>query len=197
MAFLEPVTLRGDHAVLEPLHHSHAEALREAVRDGELWNLWYTSVPSPETMTAEIDRRLALHAAGSMLPFAVLQAPTGPCIGMTTFLNADTANRRVEIGATWYARRTQRTPINTECKLMLLTHAFERLNCIAVEFRTSSFNTQSRRAIERLGAKHDGVLRSHQWHANGVLRDTYVYSIVAGEWPTVRAHLTYQLHRAR
>jgi RimJ/RimL family protein N-acetyltransferase len=195
MPFLEPVTLRGEHAVLEPLAQSHAPELSEAVRDGELWKLWYTSVPSPETMVAEIDRRLGLQAAGSMLPFTVREAKTGRCVGMTTFMNADAVNRRVEIGSTWYARRVQRGPVNTSCKMLLLSHAFDALGCIGVELRTSSFNTQSRRAIERLGAKLDGILRSHQLHGNGVLRDTCVYSIVASEWPTVRAHLTFQLAR--
>jgi RimJ/RimL family protein N-acetyltransferase len=195
MAFLEPVTLRGTHAVLEPLTRSDAPELAEAVRDGELWKAWYTLIPTPEKMSAEIDRRLGLQASGSMLPFTVREAPTGRCVGMTTFMNADDMNRRVEIGATWYARRVQRTGLNTECKRMLLSHAFDELRCIAVELRTSTYNTQSRRAIERLGAKLDGVLRSHQLHSNGVLRDTCVYSIVAAEWPTVRAHLTYQLER--
>jgi RimJ/RimL family protein N-acetyltransferase len=148
-------------------------------------------------MAAEIDRRLGLQAAGSMLPFTVSEAASGTLVGMTTFMNVDDVNRRVEIGSTWYARRMQRSPLNTECKRMLLGHAFESLHCIAVELRTSFFNTQSRRAIERLGAKLDGVLRSHVLHANGTLRDTCVYSITAAEWPTVRAHLDYQLTKAR
>jgi N-acetyltransferase len=195
MGFLEPVTLRGTHALLEPLAAAHVTELAEAVRDGELWKAWYTLIPPPEGMGAEIQRRLGLKAAGTMLPFTVREAAGGRCVGMTTFLNADAANRRVEIGATWYAARVQRTSLNTECKLMLLGHAFEQLKCIAVELRTSSFNTQSRRAIERLGAKLDGILRSHQLHKNGTLRDTCVYSIVADEWPTVRAHLSYQMAR--
>lgn len=197
MAFLEPITLRGKHAVLEPLARTHREALSEATRDGELWKLWYTGVPSPETMAAEIDRRLGLQAAGSMLPFTVSEAGSGTIVGMTTFMNVDAVNRRVEIGSTWYARRVHRSALNTECKRMLLGHAFESLQCIAVELRTSFFNTQSRRAIERLGAKLDGILRSHQLHANGTLRDTCVYSITAAEWPTVRAHLDFQLHAPR
>jgi RimJ/RimL family protein N-acetyltransferase len=194
-AFLEPVTLRGAHAVLEPLSASHAPALTEAVRDGELWKLWYTFVPSPETMSAEIQRRLDLQAAGSMLPFVVVEPATGKCVGMTTFMNVDAMHRRVEVGSTWYSKRMQRTPVNTQCKLLLLGHAFDALGCIAVELRTSSFNHQSRRAIERIGAKLDGILRNHQLHSNGTLRDTCVYSIVASEWPTVRAHLTFQLAR--
>ena len=168
----------------------------EAVKDGELWRLWYTSVPTPDSMAAEIDRRLALQAKGGMLPFAVLDS-AGKVAGMTTFMHIDHVFKRVEIGSTWYAKRVQRTPLNTECKLMLMTHAFEALGCIAVEYRTGFFNHQSRRAIERLGAKLDGVLRSHQRYANGALRDTCVYSIIAAEWPAVKAHLTYQLERRR
>ncbi len=193
MPWLEPVTLRGTHARLEPLSQAHREGLVEAVKDGELWKLWYTSVPRPENMTKEIDRRLGLHAAGSMLPFTVFDADDR-IAGMTTYMNVDAANHRVEIGSTWYARRVQRTPLNTQCKLLLLAHAFEQLECIAVEFRTHFFNHQSRRAIERLGAKQDGILRSHQIAPNGTLRDTVVYSIIASEWPTVKTHLTYQLN---
>lgn len=193
MSWLFPVTLEGPHARLEPLSRDHAADLTEAVCDGELWKLWYTSIPSPETMQSEIERRLALQAARSMLPFTVKDAG-GKVAGMTTYMNADAVNRRVEIGSTWYAKRVQRTAVNTQCKLLLLTHAFEKLNCIAVEFRTHFFNHQSRHGIERLGAKLDGVLRSHQIAPNGTLRDTVVYSITAAEWPTVKAHLAYQLH---
>ena len=194
MPWPDPLTLRGTHASLVPLEPAHAAALSDAVRDGELWRLWYTSIPSPEGMAAEIERRLGLQAAGSMLPFAVLDAAGTP-VGMTTYMNIDAANRRVEIGSTWYARRVQRTPLNTECKALLLAHAFDSLGCIAVEFRTHRFNTASRRAIERLGAQLDGMLRSHQRSADGSLRDTAVYSIVAAEWPTVRNHLRWQLER--
>ena len=165
-----------------------------AVRDGELWRLWYTNVPKPERVTAEIARRLELRSKGSMLPFAVLDAE-GVCVGMTSFMNIDAVNRRVEIGSTWYTPRVQRTAVNTECKLMLLSHAFEKLDCIAVEFRTSFLNHQSRRAIERLGARLDGVLRNHQRHPDGSLRDTCVYSIIASEGPAVRAHLSFKLDR--
>jgi RimJ/RimL family protein N-acetyltransferase len=192
MAWLEPVTLKGPHARLEPLSHDHHDDLVTAVKDGELWKLWYTSIPAPEKMTAEIDRRLALQAAGLMLPFTVRDAE-GSIAGMSTYMNVDAANRRVEIGSTWYAKRVQRSALNTQCKLLLLTHAFEKLDCIAVEFRTHFFNHQSRRGIERLGAKLDGIMRSHQIAPNGTLRDTVVYSIIASEWPTVKAHLTYQL----
>jgi N-acetyltransferase len=193
MPFPEPVTLRGAHARLEPLSHDHRDALVEAVSDGELWKLWYTSVPKPENMAKEIDRRLGLQAAGSMLPFTVFDAE-GRISGMTTYMNVDATNRRVEIGSTWYAIRVQRSALNTQCKLLLLSHAFETLDCIAVEFRTHFFNHQSRRGIERLGAKQDGILRSHQIAPNGTLRDTVVYSIIAAEWPTVEAHLNYQLN---
>jgi N-acetyltransferase len=196
MAFLQPVTLRGRHAALVPLSPDHVAGLQQASNDGDLSALWYTAVPSAEGMAAEIERRLSLLAKDSMLPFTVLDAE-GRVAGMTTYMNVDGANRRVEIGSTWYAKRVQRTPLNTECKLMLLGHAFDGLNCIAVEFRTHRFNTQSRRAIERLGAQLDGILRSHQISPNGTLRDTAVYSITAAEWPTVRAHLQFQLQRPR
>ena len=197
MTWPQPVTLRSVRATLEPLDHRHRDDLIEAVKDGALWQLWYTTVPEPEKMTADIDRRLALQAKGSMLPFAVIDNATAKAVGMTTYMNIDAAHRRVEIGSTWYRRAVQRTEINTQCKLMLLSHAFEALGCIAVEFRTHFFNHQSRRGIERLGAKLDGILRNHMVMPNGTLRDTCVYSIIAGEWPTVKAHLTYQLAKPR
>ncbi len=196
MAFLHPVTLSGRHATLAPLSMAHLDGLVEAARDGELWKLWYTFIPKPELMAAEIERRLSLLAKDSMLPFTVCDA-AGRIAGMTTYMNVDGTNRRVEIGSTWYAQRVQRSPLNTECKLMLLAHAFDTLDCIAVEFRTHRLNTPSRRAIERLGAQFDGMLRSHQISPNGSLRDTAVYSIIAAEWPTVRAHLQFQLDRPR
>jgi RimJ/RimL family protein N-acetyltransferase len=193
MAWLEPVVLRGAHARLEPLSQNHRDGLAEAVQDGELWKLWYTSVPSAEGMRKEIDRRLGLQASGEMLPWTVFDGD-GRIAGMTTYMNVDAPNRRVEIGSTWYAKRVQRSAVNTQCKLLLLTHAFETLDCIAVEFRTHFFNHQSRRGIERLGARQDGILRSHQIAPNGTLRDTVVYSIIASEWPTVKTHLDYQLN---
>jgi RimJ/RimL family protein N-acetyltransferase len=193
MPWPEPVSLIGSYASLQPLSHDHLAGLTEAVKDGELWKLWYTFIPKPEDMAREIDRRLGLQAAGAMLPFTVFDA-TGQIAGMTTYMNVDAANRRVEIGSTWYAARVQRSALNTQCKLLLLTQAFEKLDCIAVEFRTHFFNHASRRGIERLGAKQDGILRSHQVAPNGTLRDTVVYSIIAAEWPTVKAHLTYQLN---
>lgn len=193
MSWLAPITLTGRYATLEPLSQNHHDDLVEAVKDGELWNLWYTTVPKPEGMRAEINRRLDLQKQGSMLPFTVILAETGRPAGMTTYMNVDSINKRLEIGSTWYRKSVQRSPVNTECKLMLLTHAFESLDCIAVEFRTHFFNHTSRRAIERLGAKLDGVLRSHQRATNGTLRDTCVYSIIASEWPSVKTHLGYLL----
>jgi N-acetyltransferase len=191
-----PITLAGRHATLEPLARDHAEALIEAVRDGELWKLWYTAIPEPGRMAQEIERRLALQTAGSMLPFTVRDAD-GRVAGMTTYMNIDAMHKRVEIGSTWTAQRVQRTALNTDCKLMLLTHAFEALGCIAVEFRTHFFNQQSRRGIERLGARLDGILRNHQRASDGTLRDTCVYSITVAEWPTVKTHLRFQLERPR
>lgn len=193
---VEPVTLTGVHTSLEPLELSHAPALAEAVADGELWRLWYTFIPAPDTMAAEIERRLGLQSAGTMLPFTVRDA-SGTPVGMTTYMNIDAVNDRVEIGSTWYAARVQRTALNSECKLLLLTHAFEALNCVAVEFRTHVLNLQSRRAIERLGARLDGILRNHVRMPNGTIRDTAVYSIVDREWPTVRTHLRWQLEKDR
>lgn len=193
MPWPEPITLRGTHAILEPLSHAHLNDLMEAVKDGELWKLWYTMIPQPGNMPTEIDRRLDLQAKGSMTPFAVVSAETSKVVGMTSYMNVDVVNRRVEIGGTWYRKTVQRTALNTECKLLLLTHAFENLDCICVELRTHFFNQQSRRGIERLGAKLDGILRSNQIAPNGTIRDTCVYSIIASEWPTVKAHLTWKL----
>ena len=184
-----PVTLNGDRVRLVPLAIEHHDELVAAVSDGELWNLWYTSAPEPENMAAEIVRRLALQEAGSMIPWAVINPATGKAVGMTTYMNIDQVSRRVEIGSTWYAKSVQRTGLNIEAKLLLLTHAFETLNCIAVEFRTHIMNHQSRRAIERIGAKLDGILRNHSYARNGTMRDTVVYSIIESEWPTVKAHL--------
>ena len=195
-AWLAPVHLRGAHCALEPLAPEHHDGLAAAVLDGELWNLWYTAIPSPDGMRAEIARRLDLQVKGSMLPFTSFDAQ-GRIAGMTTYMNVDATHKRVEIGSTWTAARMQRSPFNTECKLLLLGHAFETLGCIAVEFRTHFFNQQSRAAIERLGARLDGVLRNHSRASNGTLRDTAVYSIVESEWPTVKTHLRWQLDRPR
>jgi N-acetyltransferase len=188
----KPTTLRGQHVTLAPLSHDHCADLQEACEDGALYDLWYTMIPRPDAMEAEIGRRLALQDHGSMVPFAVL-TPDGKAVGMTTFMNIDATNKRVEIGSTWYRKAVQRSPLNTEAKLMLLSYAFEANNCIAVEFRTHFINIQSRNAIERLGAKFDGVLRNHMIMANGTLRDTAVYSIIATEWPAVQAHLQHKL----
>lgn len=195
MIDLGPITLSGRHVALHPLDPRHHDDLVQAVTEGALWRLWYTTIPRPEAMEAEIARRLALQAAGTMLPFAVIDPATGQAVGMTTYMNIDAATPRLEIGSTWLARRVQRTALNTEAKLLLLTHAFERLGCIAVEFRTHFHNQQSRRAIERLGAKLDGVLRQHMRLADGSLRDTCVYSIIASEWPAVRAGLNWKLEQ--
>ena len=197
MPWPAPVTLQGRIVTVEPLRIEHHDGLVDAIRDGELWKLWYTKVPTPDTMRADIERRLGLREKGGMLPFAVIDNATRRIVGATSYMNIDAENRRVEIGGTWYARSVQRTGLNTECKRLLLAHAFETLDCIAVEFRTHAFNHQSRRAIKRLGAKLDGVLRSHQIASNGTLRDTYVYSIIASEWPTVKAHLIWQTGRVR
>lgn len=190
-------TATGKFVAVEPLSMAHHDDLAEAVRDGDLHQLWYTVVPAPQDVGTEIERRLALRQSGSMLPFAVIDQASGRAVGMTTFMNIDVVNRRVEIGSTWYRQSAQRSPINTECKLLLLQHAFDALDCIAVEFRTHFLNSQSRRAIERLGAKLDGILRSHMRMKDGTLRDTAVYSIIASEWPTVRTHLQWQLQKPR
>lgn len=194
----ETFSVEGNHAAAVPLTQDHKPDLQEAVADGELHRLWYTTVPHPDEMEQEIARRLGLRETGFMLPFAVI-ARSGPhagrAVGMTTYLNIDAANRRVEIGSTWYRAAVQRTALNTECKLLLLRHAFEALDCIAVEFRTHAMNLASRRAIERLGAKFDGILRAHMIMPNGTVRDSAVYSITAPEWPAVQANLTYQLEK--
>ena len=194
--FIEPVTLRGRHATLEPLAASHAGDLAKAAGDGELWTLWYTGVAAPAKMGEYVATALDMRERLDAMPF-VVRDPKGDIVGCTRFFNVDAANRRVEIGHTWYAKRVQRTPLNTECKLMLLTHAFEALRCIAVEFRTHWFNHQSREAIARLGAKQDGVLRNHQVDRDGVKRDTVVFSIIDNEWPAVKRHLGYQLEKPR
>jgi RimJ/RimL family protein N-acetyltransferase len=199
---ITPVTLVGKYVVLEPLSHDHHDGLVAAAHDGELWNLWYTSVPTPDEMTAEIDRRLGLQQKGSMLPFTTrLRDETtgepGRVIGMTTYMNIDAAVPRVEIGSTWNAASVHGTGTNPDSKLLLLGHAFDTLGCPAVEFRTHWMNFQSREAIARLGAKQDGVLRSHSRMRDGTLRDTVVFSILAGEWPMVRSALTLRVAKSR
>jgi N-acetyltransferase len=191
-----PDMLAGALVRLVPLAMDHHDDLVKAVEDGEIWRLWYTRAPAPGEVASEIGRRLARQASGEMAPYAVLDAD-GRAVGITSYLHIDADSPRVEIGATWYARRVQRTGLNTEAKLLMLAHAFDTLGCIAVEMRTHFMNHQSRAAIERLGAKLDGTLRSHQRSPDGMLRDTCVYSIVASEWPAVRQHLTWQLTKPR
>ncbi len=193
--FLERITLRGNHVQLEPLSADHHDALVAAASDGELWRNWVTTVATPETMRADIEARLARHAKGIAVPFVMRRLADDRIVGATTYHDIDAANRRLEIGYTWIAASAQRTAINTEAKLLMLTDCFERLQCNAVEFRTHWHNRQSRAAIERLGAKLDGVLRNHRIMPNGTLRDTCVYSIVAAEWPAVRAGLQERLAR--
>lgn len=194
--FVAPVTLTGPHARLAPLSHQHLDGLIDAVQDGQLHQLWYTAVAAPERMAEEIDRRLRLREAGEWNPFTVFDAQ-GRVAGMTSFLHIDALHARVEIGATWTRASCQRSALNTQCKQLLLAHAFDTLGCIAVELRTHRLNQQSRRAIERLGAQLDGILRAHQRLPDGSLRDTCVYSITASEWPTVRNHLQWQLDKPR
>ena len=193
MTLIAPVTLDGRFVTLEPLSPEHHDGLVDAAKDGELWKLWYTSVPTPEGMAAEIDRRLGLQERGSMLPFATRLKASGKLIGMTTYMNIDAATPRVEIGSTWNAASAHSSGSNPDSKLLLLRHAFETLGCPAVEFRTHWLNHQSREAIARLGAKQDGVLRNHSRTADGVLRDTVVFSILEHEWPAVRTGLEFRL----
>ena len=193
----KPVSLISKNVVLKPLSLNHLNDLKQAVKDGSLFNHWYGNIPEPRNMENEIKRRLALQEANSMLPFAVLTKRNDKAVGMTTYMNVDKGNKRVEIGSTWYAKSVQRTSLNTECKLILLEHAFEVLNCICVEFRTHFMNHQSRKGIERLGAKLDGILRSNAIQKNGTIRDTAVYTIIQSEWSTVKANLEYQLTRER
>lgn len=187
----EEICLKGIHCTLVPLSHDHHDALVDSVRDGELSRLWYTFVPEPQKMKENITLRLSMQAEGSMYPFTVIDNRSGKPVGMTTYLNIDKLHRRLEIGGTWYRQSVQRTGLNTECKQLLLMHAFETINCIAVEFRTHAFNKQSQRGIERIGAKLDGILRNHMIMPDGTLRDTYVYSIISSEWPTVKSHLNF------
>ena len=193
MTFAQTPVLENALVRLEPLSHDHVAGLAAAASIGELWRTWYTSIPAPDGMAAEIDRRLALQADGRMAPWAIVAAATGHAVGMTTFMNIDAANRRLEIGSTWLGREAQGTGINPAAKILLLERAFDTLGCIAVEFRTHWHNQQSRAAIARLGAKQDGVLRNHQLWRDGTLRDTVVFSIIDSEWPAVRRGLTARL----
>jgi RimJ/RimL family protein N-acetyltransferase len=193
--FIEPVSLEGSVARLIPLERAHVPALAAAAGDGRLWELFYVSVPAPEGTLAYVDAALDGRDRLGDLPFAVIEVRTGDVVGCTRYFRVEPANRRLEIGYTWYAERVQRTAVNTECKLMLLTHAFEHLGCIAVEFRTDWFNQRSQRAIERLGAHRDGVLRNAQIMPDGRIRDSVVYSIIDREWPAVKRHLELKLRR--
>lgn len=195
MITLSPVTLEGHGVRLEPLTHDHEAGLAAAVTDGRLWELWYTAVPTPDSVARYIADALAGHAAGHMLPWAVRDLATAEIVGSTRYHDIVAAIDRVEIGYTWYAGRWQRSHINTTCKLLLLTHAFETLGCKVVGLRTDNFNFRSQRAIEALGAKRDGVLRHHQARRDGTVRDSVMYSILAAEWPDVKRHLTTRLQR--
>lgn len=191
--WIEPIVLLGKHVTLEPMDLRHIDGLKAAARDGQLWKLWYTSVPSPEHTADYVESALEARDHHGEMPYVVHEHKTNKVIGSTRFMHVDAVNHRLEIGHTWYAQRYQRTAVNTECKLLLLAHAFEQLSSIAVEFRTHWFNHRSRRAIERLGARQDGVLRNHQRNPEGGYRDTVIYSIIESEWPTVKQHLQYQL----
>ncbi len=191
----QPVTLTGDIVQLEPMSPAHAAELGAAASDGQLWKLWFTIVPQPAQMAGWIDQSLALQQAGKALPFVVRHRASGDIVGSTRFMNIEPDRRRLEIGTTWYSARVQRTALNTEAKLLLLGHAFEQLDCLAVELRTHFFNFRSREAIAKLGAKQDGILRQHMVMADGTLRDTVVFSIINSEWPAVRTHLRHRLGR--
>jgi N-acetyltransferase len=196
MVTLTPVALEGHGVRLEPLAPQHEQDLIAAVSDGELWKLWYTVVPEPERMTQYIADALAGHEAGHMLPWAVRELGSGRIIGSTRYHDVVAAIDRVEIGYTWYARRWQRTHVNTACKLLLFTHAFETMKCAVVGLRTDNFNFRSQRAIEALGAKKDGVLRHHQARRDGTARDSVMYSVLAHEWRDVKRHLIARLGRS-
>ncbi len=193
--YVTPVTLVGEHVIVEPLQPAHLDGLQRAAADGELWKLWYTSVPEPDNAEANIKFRLDEHEKGTMMPFIVRRVMDDEIVGATTFSNICITPRRLEIGYTWYRQSAQRTAINTETKLLLLSHAFETLQCIAVEFRTHHANTASQQAIARLGAHRDGVLRSHGVDRRGGVRDTVVYSIIADEWPAAKIRLQTKLVR--
>ena len=195
--FIEPLALRGDRVSLEPLGRQHVDALRAAANDGEWWRLWFTSVPAPERVEDYVDAALAWRETKGAMPFIVRENASGDVVGCTRYFNVEADHWRLEIGYTWYAKRVQRSAVNTECKLLLLEHAFETLRCIAVEFRTSWFNFRSREAIARLGAKQDGVLRNHQISPEGLYRDTVVFSILESEWPSVKRNLRFMLDRPR
>ena len=192
--WIEPVTLTGSKVILEPLSLEHLDGLISAVKDGELWKLWFTSIPSPEKTEEYIKTALDMRENAGAMPFIVRDRESNKIIGCTRYFNVDEVNQRLEIGYTWYSESYQRTAVNTECKYLLLSHAFEKLDAIAVEFRTHWHNHKSRAAIARLGAKQDGVLRNHQRTADGSYRDTVVFSIINLEWPAVRQSLMFKLN---
>ena len=195
MPSLDSLRLEDSYVVLEPLTLDHAPALEAAAADGELWRLWFTSAPAPGEAASYIAKALAGHAAGQMLPFAIREKSSGDIIGTTRFYDFAAELPRIAIGYTWYAKRWQKSHINTACKRLLLKHAFESLDCVAVEFHTDGRNLDSQRAIERLGAHRDGVLRAHKRRPDGTLRDTVCYSIIASEWPDVSRWLAIRLER--
>ena len=195
--WIEPITLTGSKVILEPLAFEHVDGLREAVKDGELWKLWFTSIPVPEKMDEYIKTALEMREHAGAMPFVVREKESHKIIGSTRYYNVDEVNQRVEIGYTWYAESVQRTSVNTECKYLLLEHAFEKLDAIAVEFRTHWHNHKSRAAIARLGAKQDGVLKNHTKSADGIYRDTVVFSIINSEWLTVKKALEFKLNEQR
>ncbi|WP_312452466.1 GNAT family protein [Comamonas sp.] len=197
MAFVEPVELRARGVLLTPLTLAHEAGLRAAAQDGELWNIRVTSVPEPENTRAYIEQALAMRNAGSRMPFAVVDEASGQLLGTSSYHDIVPALKRVEIGYTWYARSVQRSHVNTTCKLLLLTHAFETLGAAVVGWRTDNYNFASQRAIERLGAKKDGVIRHHAPRRDGTVRDTVLYSMLAGEWPEAKAQLLYLLDQPR
>ena len=197
MAFVEPVTLELRGVRLLPLALEHEEGLRAAAADGELWKIRITSVPQPQQTRQYIEDALAQREAGQRFAFAVTDAATGTVLGSTSYHDILPAVKRVEIGWTWYARRCQRTHVNTVCKLLMMGHAFDTLGCPVVGWRTDNFNFASQQAIERLGAKKDGVIRGHALRRDGTIRDTVMYSMRAGEWPEARAQLLYLLDKAR
>jgi RimJ/RimL family protein N-acetyltransferase len=197
MAFVEPVTLSGRGITLVPLSLDQEAGLRIAAADGELWNIRVTSVPEPEHTRKYIDDALVMREAGNRFAFAVTEADTGKVLGCTSYHDIVPAVKRVEIGWTWYAKSVQRSHVNTTCKLLLLTHAFETLGCHVVGWRTDNFNFASQKAIERLGAKKDGVIRGHALRRDGTIRDTVMYSLRSGEWPEVKAHLLHSLNKQR
>lgn len=193
--WLNKVELKNKQVKLEPLKLAHVDGLTEAVKDGELWKLWYTSAPEPQKVEQYIIKALEEFDNGNSLPFVIIKIDNNQIIGTTRFMQLDSISKRLEIGTTWYAKSYQRTGINTQCKFMLLEYAFETLNCIAVEFRTHWHNMESRKAIERLGAKQDGVLRNHTIDRTGNLRDTVVFSILNSEWKTVKQSLEFKINK--